>query len=93
MAPAAAGTQVSEPDALYGVDEMADMLFSETGPVHMYATHRLLREDRRLFKQAGRQPPMYQPRLQAEGEALQAQEEAMARVRAPAIAYFLSFRA
>lgn len=65
---------------MYDVEQMADMLFSETTSVALYATHRMLRDDRRLFKQAGRLPPMYQPRLQAEVDALRAQEEEAARV-------------
>ena len=66
---------------MYGVEEMADMLFAGAGPVQLYAAHRLLREDRRLFKQAGRLPPLYQPRPQAEVEALRAQEEELTRVQ------------
>ena len=65
---------------MYGVDQMAEMLFSETTAVALYATHRMLRDDRRLFKQTGRLPPMYQPRLQAEVDALRLQEEEAARV-------------
>lgn len=75
---------------MYGVEEMAEMLFAEAEPVHVYATHRLLREDRRLFKQAGRLPPLYQPRPQAEVDALRAQEEELARVHLHPLPYILT---
>ena len=54
--------EISQPEALYTVEEMAELLFTSATPAACSAAHRLLLNDRLYFKQAGRQPPMYSAR-------------------------------
>ena len=71
---------MSEDGATYSAEEMAELLFSEVSPVHLYAAHRMLRDNRQLFKQAGRLPPQYQRRPAGEVASMRTQEEALAKV-------------
>ena len=43
--------QVSEGQEHYSVAQMSELLFGDADPAHCYAAHRLLSEDRTLFKQ------------------------------------------
>ena len=43
--------QVSDGNERYSVAQMADLLFGAQEPYHCYAAHRMLSEDRILFKQ------------------------------------------
>ena len=72
--------QVSDAECTYDAPQMADLLFSDASPAHVLAAHRLLRDDRVLFRQVGRLPPRYQPRPAAEVEALRAEHAALAEV-------------
>ncbi|KAL4445906.1 hypothetical protein ABPG77_009105 [Micractinium sp. CCAP 211/92] len=68
---------------VFTVPQMADFLFNRADPAACVAALRLLRDDRLYFKQAGRSPPMFSPRSQADVNSLQSslrhQAEAEAR--------------
>lgn len=68
--------EVSEPTAMYSVQEMASFIFGEETAATCAASHRLLREDRVFFKHAGRSPPTFSPRTPDQVEQLQRQAEA-----------------
>lgn len=57
---------------VFTVPQMADFLFNRADPAACMAALRLLRDDRLYFKQAGRSPPMFSPRAQADVHSLQA---------------------
>lgn len=69
-----------ERDQLFTVTEMADLLFNQTDSASCYAAHRLLSEDRRYFKQAGRNPPLFAPRSPTEVTRFKEQAAAEQRV-------------
>ena len=72
--------QVSDSGCTYDAPQMAELLFSDASPAFVLAAHRLLRDDRTLFRQVGRLPPRYQPRAAAEVEALRAEHAMLAEV-------------
>jgi exoribonuclease-2 len=81
--------ELSDPGtALYSVEEMAELLYGDTGPASCAASHRLLRDDKLYFKQAGRAPPMYAARPASQVTALRQQAEAEA-VASAALAAFV----
>ena len=43
--------QVSEAECIYDAPQMAELLFSDASPALVLAAHRLLRDDRALFRQ------------------------------------------
>ncbi|KAL4425691.1 hypothetical protein ABPG75_009707 [Micractinium tetrahymenae] len=57
---------------VFTVPQMAEFLFNRVDPAACVATLRLLRDDRLYFKQAGRSPPMFSPRSEADVQSLQA---------------------
>lgn len=82
--------ELSEPGtAMYSVEEMADLLFGDNSAASCAASHRLLRDDRLYFKQAGRAPPMYTARPASQVEGLRQQMNAE-RAAAEQVAAFVS---
>ena len=74
--------QVSEGHELYSVTQMAELLFGRAAQsAQVYAAHKLLTGDRLLFKQAGRLPPLFQPRPSSEVQMLRARAAAEAEVQ------------
>ena len=66
---------VHDEDELYSVQSMADLLFGNTDAVSCYASHRLLSQERMYFKQAGRNPPLFQARAPQDVHALTVKRE------------------
>lgn len=62
--------------------ELSDLLFSDTAPRAMYLTLRMLRADKVYFKQASKQPPMFEAKAKEDVEAAQKAIAAEARRRA-----------
>jgi len=71
---------------------MAELLFSDGSPAYVLAAHRLLRDDRTLFRQVGRLPPRFEPRAAAEVEALRAEHATLAEVRSNMLALLIAMR-
>jgi len=72
--------QVSDAECTYDAPQMAELLFSDASPAYVLSAHRLLRDDRTLFRQVGRLPPRYEPRAAAEVEALRVEHATLAEV-------------
>jgi exoribonuclease II len=62
--------ELSEPGAMYTVPEMAELLFNSATPAAIAAAYKLLLTDALYFKQAGRHPPMYSARSEADVRSL-----------------------
>ncbi len=62
--------ELSEPGAMYTVPEMAELLFNSSTPAAIAAAYNLLLIDVLYFKQAGRHPPMYAARSEADVRSL-----------------------
>ena len=66
---------VHDEEELYSVQSMADLLFGNTDAVSCYASHRLLSQERMYFKQAGRNPPLFQARAPQDVHALKVKRD------------------
>jgi exoribonuclease-2 len=62
--------ELSEPGAIYTVPEMSELLFNSSTPAAIAAAYKLLLTDVLYFKQAGRHPPMYAARSEADVRSL-----------------------
>lgn len=62
--------ELSEPGAIYTVPEMSELLFNSATPAAIAAAYKLLLTDVLYFKQAGRHPPMYAARSEADVRSL-----------------------
>ena len=85
--------QVSDAECTYDAPQMAELLFSDASPAYVLAAHRLLRDDRTLFRQVGRLPPRYQPRPAAEVEALRAEHVVLAEVLRHVLPFIVALHA
>lgn len=66
---------VHDEEELYSVKSMAELLFGNTNAVSCYASHRLLSQERLYFKQAGRNPPLFQARAPRDVHALRVKQD------------------